>query len=223
MPARSGWREKEDYMNAIHRYLTAVLAPACLALTLAPAATPCGYQPQPGASYTIVQPTPNPHDPLESASSEAAIRDLSRATAGSGLPSIVGMWNVQFISKGNLLHNPSIPDGAVIDFGYVQWHSDATEFFNSGDRAPSTQNYCMGVWTSTGAYTYQLNHFAIQYDTSGNYTGKANIAETVALSPGGTRYTGTFTITIFDTKGNQTDQIFGLTTATRITVDTTTP
>ena len=34
--------------------------------------------------------------------------------------SMVGMWSVQFVSKGNTAHNPSIPDGAIIDFGYSQ-------------------------------------------------------------------------------------------------------
>jgi predicted small lipoprotein YifL len=48
--------------------------------------------------------------------------------------SIVGMWKVQLISKGNTGHNPSIPDGALIDFGFTQWHSDGTEIQNSAGR-----------------------------------------------------------------------------------------
>jgi hypothetical protein len=221
-PDACGRRQKEERMNTNHRIFTAGFAPVLMALALAPAATPCGYAPQPAGSWTIQRLSVNPQDALESVSPEALAHDLSRAS-GSTPPSIVGMWNVQMISKGNVLNNPSIPDGAVIDFGYVQWHSDATEFYNSGGRAPSTQNYCMGVWVSTGTYTYQLNHFAIQYDTGGVYTGKANITEAITLSPGGTRYSGTFTITLFDNVGNQTDQLFGQVTGTRITVDTTTP
>jgi hypothetical protein len=125
---------------------------------------------------------------------------------------------------GNTKHNPPIPDGAQLDFGYVQWHNDGTEFMNSGSRPPSTQNFCLGVWTQTGRYTYQLNHFALSYDgTSGLLTGKVIIAETITLSPGGTRYSGALTITTFDTNGNQVDQLTGQVSATRITVDTTTP
>jgi hypothetical protein len=192
-----------------------------MALVFAPAATPCGYSPLTAGSYTIQQLSLSPHNPLDSASPEAVFRDLKATAAAT--PSVVGMWNVQFVSRGNTSHNPSIPDGAVIDFGYGQWHSDNLEFYNSGGRSPVTQNYCMGVWTSTGTYTYQLNHFAITYDNTGAYNGKANITENITLSSGGTRYSGTFTITQYNTNGVQVDQVFGQLTATRITVDTTTP
>jgi len=53
--------------------------------------------------------------------------------------------------------------------------------------------------------------------------GKISIVEMVTLSPGGTRYSGTFVYTVFDTKGNKTDQLTGQVTAERITVDTVTP
>jgi hypothetical protein len=53
--------------------------------------------------------------------------------------------------------------------------------------------------------------------------GKVNISETVTLSPGGTKYSGTLTITEYDTNGNQVDHLTGQVTADRITVDTTTP
>jgi hypothetical protein len=95
----------------------------------------------------------------------------------------------------------------------------------SGGLAPATQNLCLGVWVQTGRYTYQLNHFALGYDaTTGLLNGKANIAETVTLSPGGTIYSGTFAITNFDTNGNKVGPtLTGQITADRITVDTTTP
>src|SRR5580704_2977875 len=32
-----------------------------------------------------------------------------------------------------------------LQFGYAQFHSDGTEFYNSGGFAPATQNYCLGV------------------------------------------------------------------------------
>jgi hypothetical protein len=53
--------------------------------------------------------------------------------------------------------------------------------------------------------------------------GKVNIAESVTLSPGGTKYSGTFTITVYDTNGNEVDHLTGQVAANRITVDTTTP
>jgi hypothetical protein len=132
------------------------------------------------------------------------------------------MWSFQFLSKGNL--TSGIPDGAILDFGYTQWHSDGTELLNSGGHAPATENFCMGVWVQTGRYTHQLSHFALSYDpTTGLLNGKANIAETVTLSPGGTLYSGTFAITSFDTNGKQVGPILtGQITADRITVDTTT-
>jgi len=138
--------------------------------------------------------------------------------------SIVGMWKVQFTSMGNTNHNPPIPDGASIDFGYVQWHSDGTELMNSGGHAPSTQNFCMGVWRRSGFATYQLNHFALSYDAvSGNLINKVNIREVITLDPSGNTYSGTFTIDIFDVNGNHLDHLAGNVAAQRITVDTTTP
>lgn len=53
---------------------------------------------------------------------------------------IVGFWKVKFVSEGN----PGIPDGIVIDNGFVRWHGDGTEIMNSS-RPPATGNFCMGV------------------------------------------------------------------------------
>jgi hypothetical protein len=138
--------------------------------------------------------------------------------------SIVGMWKVQFVSKGNSTHNPPIPDGAVVDFGYSQWHRDGTEILNSGGRAPATENFCLGVWGQTGFLTFELNHFALSYDaTSGALNANVNIREQVTLSPSGNSYTGTFTIDVFDPKGNHVDHIAGNVTGQRLTVDSTLP
>jgi hypothetical protein len=139
--------------------------------------------------------------------------------------SIVGMWEVTFVSENNTAHTPPIPDGAVIDFGYSQWHIDGTEFLNSGGRAPATQNYCLGVWQPTGLATYQLNHFALSYDAgSGALNGKVNIRENVTLDRGGNTYAGTFTIDVYDPTGTtHLDHIGGRVTGTRVTVNTTLP
>src|SRR5580658_6092083 len=90
---------------------------------------------------------------------------------------IVGMWKLTFVSRGTT----GIPDGTVIDVGYATWHDDGTEIMNSG-RAPITGNFCMGVWTQTGDYTYTLNHFGLAWDPTGAaFLGPSNIKESVTL------------------------------------------
>ena len=208
-------------MKVTHRVLTATLGAALMGILFVPAASACGVPAQFQGASATQQLRLDPQNPFESISSASLARDVANAASGSS-GSIVGMWSFQLISKGNL--NAGIPDGTIIDFGYTQWHSDGTELLNSGGRAPATENFCMGVWVQTGRNTYQLNHFALSYDaTTGLLNGKANILETVTLSPGGTIYSGTFTITNFDTNGNKVGTLTGQVTADRITVDTTTP
>jgi len=143
---------------------------------------------------------------------------------GSSDPSIVGLWQIQLVSKGNTTHNPAIPDGALIDFGYRQMHSDQTELLNSGGHAPATENFCMGVWGQSGFNAYLINHFALSYDaTTGTLTNTVNIRENLTLSPSGDSYTGTFTIDVYDTKGNHVDHLGGTANGTRLTVDSTVP
>jgi hypothetical protein len=143
------------------------------------------------------------------------------ARGGSGA-SIFGMWEFQLISKGNTGHNPSIPDGALIDFGFTQWHSDGTEIQNSAG-VPGG-GFCLGVWGQTGFLTFELNHFPIAFNaTTGAVANYINIREQVTLSPSGDSYTGTFTENIYDPKGNQVDHLAGIVTATRITVDSSYP
>jgi len=125
-------------------------------------------------------------------------------------PSIVGMWSVTFVSGGT-----------QIDFGYSQWHSDGTEFLNSGTRAPATQNYCLGVWKQVGRNAYKLNHWALSYDMSGNLNAKVNIKELVKLTQGGNAMAGTFSIQAYDPNtgdplGPETD---GDIAGTRVTVN----
>jgi len=150
--------------------------------------------------------------------------DMPATVDSSGSPSITGMWSIQFISKGNTQHNPPIPDGAVLDFGFGHWHPDTTEFFNSGGRAPSTQNFCMGVWRQTGAGSYQLNHFAYSYDaTSGVLGNSVDIKELLTLDASGNSYSGTFSINVYDLNGNQVDKVTGTIAAARLTVNSPVP
>jgi hypothetical protein len=131
-------------MNFIRR-VTTVSAYAALAISIcSKASAGCGDIGNPQGPFIF------PQVRLASPAS-ASVEEAARAAAGaSASPSIVGLWSFQFISKGNAAGTPSIPDGAQVDFGYSQWHSDGTELLNSGSRAPATENFCMGVWQKTG-------------------------------------------------------------------------
>jgi hypothetical protein len=202
--------------------ITATLGTAVLGMLFVPAASACAPAKLQGP-FAIQQLSPDAQNPLALATSASLARDLSIA-AGSSNASIVGMWSFQFLSMGNTTHSPSIPDGAVLDFGYTQWHSDGNEILNSGTRAPATENFCLGTWQKTGRSTYQLSHFALGYDAAtGLLNSKTIIVETVTLSPGGTKFSGTLTLTVFDPTGKQVDHLTGQVTAERLTVDTTTP
>ena len=119
---------KEDNMKNIYRALTAIGA-VVLAVTAVPNARACGeFNPVLNRSMS-----PATHFALPSTQSMPATLDAN------GNPTIVGMWHVVWTSEGN----SGIPDGTVTDFGIGHWHTDSTEFYNSGGRAPSTQNFCM--------------------------------------------------------------------------------
>jgi hypothetical protein len=214
--------DRGDGGKTHHRSITIILSFTVLGMLFIPEAHACAWT-EMQAPFAIHQLRLDPQDPLESVSYASLVRDLSVAPNANN-PSIVGMWNIQFLSQGNTTHNPSIPDGAMIDFGYNQWHDDGTEILNSGARAPAQQNFCLGVWQKTAHSTYQLNHFALNYNpTTGAFIGRINIVETVTLSAGGTSYSGTFVYTVFDAKNNETDRLTGQVAAGRITVDTTIP
>jgi len=151
----------------------------------------------------------------------------SEEDASSG--AIVGLWHFTFTAKGN--NPPGPPDGAIVDSGYVTWHSDGTELMNSG-RAPTTGDFCMGVWKQVGQSTYKLNHFALAWawdpitpatapGTGGaDFIGPANIREVITLDHTGNHYQGTFTLTQYASDGTTVlATVTGTVTGTRITVD----
>jgi hypothetical protein len=142
---------------------------------------------------------------------------VSQNDQGENDVSIVGFWHVVFTSQGTT--NPPIPDGAVVDAGFSQWHSDHTEILNSS-RPPATANFCLGVWAKTGRNTYSLNHFALSFNPDGSMQGPANIRETVSLSTDGDSYSGTFSIDQYDTHLNLLAHIVGTISATRVTINT---
>jgi hypothetical protein len=210
-------------MKLTRRAVTTTLSAAVVGMLFVSVASACDMAQQPGAPFAIAQLMRDSSNPLELFSAAGLARDLSRAATAKS-PSIVGMWSFQFLSQGNTTRNPSIPDGTQLNFGYTQLHSDGTEILNAGARSPAQENFCLGVWQQTGNTTYQVNHFALNYDAAtGTLLGRIIVIETITVSPGGTALSGTFVETVFDTKGNQTDHLTGQVTAQRITVDTTTP
>ena len=154
--------------------------------------------------------------PLRSSAKTPSISSIQNQE-GELNASIVGFWHVVFVSEGT--KNPPIPDGAVVDQGFSQWHSDHTEILNSS-RPPATANFCLGVWTQTGPHMYALNHYAMSFNPDGTFLGIANIRENVALSNDGNSYSGSFSIDQYDTQLNVLAHIVGNVKATRVTVST---
>ena len=141
---------------------------------------------------------------------------LSRTAENEGSDGqIVGFWKFKFLSQGTT----GIPDGAVIDNGFTQWHSDGTEITNSL-RPPATGNFCLGVWQQGGSSSYALNHFALGWDLTGTFIGPVQIREKVTLNHNASQYSGTFTIDQFDLAGHVLAHVQGQVSGTRITVNT---
>ena len=207
-------------LTAVPGALGMILLGAVFAAT---ASAGCGDTSSLQAPFVMVQPSMNAQAVSQRASLAAAA--IAGGNAIVNTASIVGMWNIQFLSHGNTTHNPPIPDGAQIDFGYTQWHSDGTELMNSGGHTPVTGNWCMGTWVRSGYFSYELNHWALSYDAASQVlTTKVNILEQVTLDPSGNEFTGTFTITVFNaTTGVQLDRLTGTLAGQRVTVDQTTP
>ena len=147
---------------------------------------------------------------------------MSDAGTWRDRPGIVGMWRFQLLA----------PNGAVVDDGYAQWHSDGTEIQNSGLHAPITSSFCLGVWKQVGPNTYKLNHFPLGWDPTGQSPANAiQLTETVNLTDKN-HITGTFTINVYVwtttdslnvAPGGPVATVTGTITATRVTIDSTVP
>jgi hypothetical protein len=138
---------------------------------------------------------------------------------------IVGLWAFKYISKGNL-KTLGIPDGAVIDGGNTIWYADGNENTISGVRAPDTGDVCLGIWTRTGEWTYELNHIGLSWDPVKNVpAGPAFIKQHITLAQDKNSYTGSFTINQLGPDGKTPALpalIKGDIVATRVTLDTDT-
>ncbi|MGA9585808.1 MAG: hypothetical protein WBQ95_10805 [Terracidiphilus sp.] len=121
------------------------------------------------------------------------------------------------ISEGST----GIPDGTEVDASYVQWHSDGTEMQVSGMRLPLTGDTCLGVWIKTGARTYQLNHFGVSFDPTGQIlVGPARLQAWLTLDAKGNSSLGRFTLEQWDEAGNLLAHVQGKVTGTRVTMET---
>ena len=91
----------------------------------------------------------------------------------SGEP-IVGFWKVTFTSEGTT----GIPDGAVIDQAYAQWHSDGTEIMNSS-RSPVRKAFAWEYGRRWVACDTSSIISRSVLDPNSNLVGPANIREKV--------------------------------------------
>jgi hypothetical protein len=200
----------EIKMQRTYRTLAAIFGALALALVFAPNSSA-----QCGALRTL---TPTPASLRYHLAAprllQAAFLKVKDDEDDAG---IVGFWHVKFVSKGSA----GIPDGAEVDAGYAQWHSDGTEIMNSAGRSPISGSFCLGVWKQTGERNYKLNHFAAAWDPTGSFLiGPTNIQETVTLDPDKDSFAGTFTIDVYNETGTSLAHLQGTITGTRINVNT---
>ena len=206
-------------MNSTSRWWLAAVAGLALTLTTVPnALAKCGQPATMGhpASWDV------PSGPAQL--TPAAFGGNFR-TVGEEVDPIVGMWHVIFTAEGNGSAGP--PDKTPIDNAMAVWHSDKTEIMNSG-RPPQDGDFCMGVWEVTGKGKYKLNHFAWGGNDTTNAPegigmpqGPTHIVEEVMLSEDGKSYSGTFTLTAYNTSFKSVQTIVGVIKGTRVTTSTT--
>jgi hypothetical protein len=123
---------------------------------------------------------------------------------GASYRSIVGTWHVSYTTEG-------APGGEA----FIQWHSDGTEWENINHPVLGG-NICMGSWKPLDARHVFRNHFGWLFDTTGNVSGFFNETETDELSRDGNAYSGTNELKMYDLSGNQTADLTGSATATRL-------
>lgn len=179
-----------------------------------------------GVSHAGCAPTSFQSAPSSGATASADPSGFIRTAWRGPDRAIVGLWKFEMLSKSTSTNKNPMPEGTLIDFGTAAWHGDGTEFQTSGFRNPSDGDTCQGVWQQVGHSTFVLNHVALAW-TNGAYTGPANIRARVTVSPDGSRYTGTFTTTVYlaaYVAGHEFDQktvlavITGTFDATRVTM-----
>lgn len=141
-------------------------------------------------------------DPRDAAAAPGMSR-LAAATAANRdigpHSSIVGTWLVSYGPGGE---------------AFIQWHSDGTEWENINHPVLGG-NICMGSWKVIDRHRVFRNHFGWLY-TGGLLSGYFNETETDELSEDGNSYTGTNELKMYDLSGNQTADLIGTASATRL-------
>jgi len=112
-------------------------------------------------------------------------------------PSIIGLWQVM-----------DLENGQPVDLSFEIWHADGTEVLID-QTPPAEGNVCIGTWLQTGALTYKLTHPALNFDMNGNFIGTVMIREVVTLDRNANKFTGTYTVDLFDVTGVATDHFEG--------------
>jgi hypothetical protein len=129
--------------------------------------------------------------------------EARQAQRGTSLASVQGLWQVTYSSGG-----------AVVDMAFEVFHSDGTEMLND-ITPPAEGNVCLGVWVQTDAKTYRLTHPSWVFDANGNLTGTAIFDVTITMGSADT-FSGTYTLTYYDTHGTKGSVYTGTMTATRV-------
>ncbi len=124
-----------------------------------------------------------------------------------GDPSIVGLWQVNFTSGGQ-----------VVDQAYEVFHSDGTEMMVD-TAPPASDNVCVGVWAQVDGLEFKLNHLSWTFDDQGNLNGTATIKLDVTLDANSNLFTGTFTVDVYSLSGSVLEHLIGTVAAKRVTVD----
>jgi len=178
-----------------------VLGALAMAFTFGTNAKACSLPGGPGLTYT-----PDTLAMLKLAGPKpeaTADADRTADRYGNGPASVTGLWQVTYSSGGQ-----------VVDMAFEVFHSDGTEMLND-ITAPSEGNVCLGVWTQTGRTTYRLTHPSWTFAANGSLTGTALFDVTVTLTTAD-KFTGTYTLSYFDTTGNAGPVYSGTLAATRI-------
>jgi hypothetical protein len=175
------------------------------AMYAAPARAACA---DPGALHAGL---PNLSNAVYRSSEYGGTRIILAHNDQDEVAAIVGLWTFELRAKadpGIPNDNPGIPDGALLDFGLIQWHEDGTEITNSGGRTPAVGNVCMGAWKQVGPSTFKLKHLALGYGPPQGpvtgYQGVVLLEMTVRVDSGGHTYHGNFTLTQYMSKFDPT-------------------
>ena len=147
------------------------------------------------------------YNPMFLAGPRAPLANRPVRQARGGDPSIVGLWQTNFTSGGQ-----------VVDQAYEVFHSDGTEMMVDTS-APASDNVCVGVWAQVDGLEFKLNHVSWTFDDQGNLNGTATIALDVTLDANSNIFTGSFTVDVYDLKGAVLEHLIGTVAAKRVTVD----